>query len=667
MEHTSESQDTALRTRQATGVHRPTARDRASAFSPRAVIVGVLASLAIGFGCPYATFVIKGSYVDLDFSTPGAIFLLFLLTAVFNNCLARINRRWALTPGECITVYIMMIVASAVQTMGLSGQLMAIITSPYYYASPENDWDKLLQPHLNPWLAPQDPLAIKHFFEGLPPGRLIPWREWARPLSVWTPFLLALYFVMICTMVILRKQWVENERLIYPLTALPLEMVAEGEGRRTPPIYRNPIMWLGFGVPLVFSSLTGLHHYYPSIPAPHLNWAISMFRHTQSMHFRISFPMIGFFFLVEQQTTFSLWFFNVLFFIIRGILNVLKIGMTENLGVYGAPSPVFAHIGMGAFLVLAFGGIRTARAHLRDVLEKAFSDSPRIDDRNEVMSYRAAFWGAVLGLAFMIGWLAWSGMPLWVAVLFIIVVFVLFVGLTRIVAESGMAEAVAPTIAPGVIVSALGAPAIGPKGLMSIAMTYVWCSDIRTFVMASAANSLKLAEHTEQRKRPLFWLMILALLVSAPLSIYLTMRWSYNIGGVTLNNWFFVGGPLAPLRWVQVHFLSPHGANIPGLILTGAGAAMMAFLASMRQRFLWWPFHPLGFALAPVWIMDQQWMTILISWILKVGIMRYGGVKTYRRMRAAFLGLILGQFCTNGFWLIIDQLAGGTGNQIFWI
>ena len=58
--------------------------------------------------------------------------------------------------------------------------------------------------------------------------------------------------------------------------------------------------------------------------------------------------------LAGSVGAFSLWFFNVLFFIIRGILNVLKIGMTENLGTYGAPSPMFAHIGMGAFLVLVF-------------------------------------------------------------------------------------------------------------------------------------------------------------------------------------------------------------------------------------------------------------------------------------------------------------------------
>jgi len=645
----------------------PAMRPRPSSFSTRAAVVGTIACLLVGFGAPYSTLVLKGSSMDYDFSTAAALFLLFILTAFANNAVARLRRSWALTPGECTTVYIMMIVACAVQTMGLSGQLMSIITAPYYYATPENDWDKLLQPHLNPWLAPESEEAVRFFYEGLPAGRLAPWSAWIRPLSAWGPFLMVLYFVMICSMVILRRQWVERERLIYPLTVLPLEMVAEGDGTRTAPLYRNPVMWLGFAVPLVFATLQGLHHYYPTVPSPTTHWQISMFRQTQSMHFRVSFPMVGFFYLVEQQTAFSLWFFNVLFFIIRGILNVLKIGMTENLGVYGAPSPVFAHLGMGAFLVLVFGGLRTARGHLIEVVASAIGRGEPGADRGEILSYRAAFWGLLAGLVFMTVWLNWSGMPLYVAVLFLITAMALFVGLTRIVAESGMAEAVAPTIAPGVIVSALGAPAVGERGLMSLAMSYVWCSDMRTFVMASAANGLKLAESTTGNRRRLFWLMILALLASAPLSIYLTMRWAYQTGGVTMNNWFFAGGPLAPLKWVQVHFMSPKGPNIPGLALTAGGATLMAFLAAMRQRFLWWPFHPLGFALAPVWIMDQQWMTILLSWTLKTTIMRYGGVKMYRRARAFFLGLILGQFCANGFWLIIDQFAGGTGNMIFWI
>ena len=82
---------------------------------------------------------------------------------------------------------------------------------------------------------------------------------------------------------------------------------------------------------------------------------------------------------------------------------------------------------------------------------------------------------------------------------------------------------------------------------------------------------------------------------------------------------------------------------------------------------MWWPFHPIGFAIGGTWIMDQLWLTCFTGWLLKSVVLRYGGLKFYQRLRPAFLGLILGQFTCNGFWLIVDHFTGRTGNQIFWI
>ena len=93
----------------------PAMRPRPSSFSTRAAVVGTIACLLVGFGAPYSTLVLKGSSMDYDFSTAAALFLLFILTAFANNAVARLRRSWALTPGECTTVYIMMIVACAVQ------------------------------------------------------------------------------------------------------------------------------------------------------------------------------------------------------------------------------------------------------------------------------------------------------------------------------------------------------------------------------------------------------------------------------------------------------------------------------------------------------------------------------------------------------------------------
>ncbi|MFQ6099323.1 MAG: DUF6784 domain-containing protein, partial [Armatimonadota bacterium] len=125
--------------------------------------------------------------------------------------------------------------------------------------------------------------------------------------------------------------------------------------------------------------------------------------------------------------------------------------------------------------------------------------------------------------------------------------------------------------------------------------------------------------------------------------------------------------PMACYRWVQERLTAPAPPSAVGWMLTAAGAAIMMFLQAMRMRFAWWPFHPVGFAIGGVWIMDQMWFTCFLSWLAKAVILRYGSMKTFRAARPFFLGLILGQFTCNAVWLFIDHFTGHTDNRIFWI
>jgi hypothetical protein len=59
----------------------------------------------------------------------------------------------------------------------------------------------------------------------MPEGESIPWDMWLPPLMSWLVFMVGLWTVSICMMVILRRQWVEHEHLIYPITKVPLAMV----------------------------------------------------------------------------------------------------------------------------------------------------------------------------------------------------------------------------------------------------------------------------------------------------------------------------------------------------------------------------------------------------------------------------------------------------------
>ena len=632
----------------------------------RSLLVGSLGSLAIGLGDPYGIHVIHGSYMALDFSTAGAVFLLFVLVFVVNRALGWLRSSWALSPAELITVYIMMIVACALSTMGLAAQLVPIITAPFYYATPENEWAFRIQPYVKPNLFPRPMKVITDFYEGLPEGEAIPWHAWLTPLAHWIPFLLALYLVMISMAVLLRRQWVERERLAFPLTHLPMEMVQESSGERS--FFRNPVMWIGFAIPFLIGTLTALNHYYPSVPGPQLWTQVETFRGTSLLTFRLSFAMVGFLYLVNLDVLFSLWIFNLLFQITTGVMYILGAEWRENLGIYGSPNPLFAHMGMGAIAVLVAVGIWLAKEHLGQAARRALGRDRSVDDAREIMSYRSAFIVMVLGLVGMAVWLCWSGVSAMMVGPFLLAGFVIFIGLTRMVAETGLAEAVASTIAPGFAVSGFGVGPFGPRGLVGLALSYVWCSDIRTYVHASTTHGLKMTDIMPVHgRRRIFWAILLAVIIAGGSSIWLTLVLGYKLGGVTLNTWFLIDGPKAPYNWAVAKIAQPNLPHQAGWIATIFGAGVMAVLMMLRQLFWRWPLHPVGFAVGSVWIMDQIWMTCMLTWLLKAMILRWGGLRLYNILRPAFLGLVLGQFACNGIWLVIDALTGMKGNQIFWI
>jgi hypothetical protein len=636
-------------------------------FTFRAILTGSVLSLVIACGAPYANMVIRGSYMALDFSTPGAIFLLFLLVGPLNFIAGCLHPRLPLRRGEFLVVFVMMITASAIPTMGLSEYLLTQTTGMQYYATPENDWANLIGPHVPEWLVPQSQLAIKWFYEGLPAGTPLPWREWVAPLCYWSILVASLYLVMISSMVILRRQWVEKERLIFPLVQVPLAMVQDTEdGKRA--FLRNPFMWAGFALPLIATSLTALHAYYNFVPLVQQMTSIPVFRNAFGLIIRLSFPMVGFSFLINLDIAFSLWFFSLLNTFLRGGLALLGIASDQRLGIYGAaPIPIQAHQGQGALFVLVLFGLWLARGHLRQVWRKAVYGDESVDDSREIMSYRSAVLSLAGGYVTLVVWLTLSGLDLWAAILMLSLAFLIFVGLTRIVAESGVAAAASPLIAAATLVSATGSQVLGPSGMVGLAYAHVWSADIRTFVMASCAHSLKLSEHMGRNVRPLFWVLLLAILLSLVSSICTILYLAYEYGGINLNSWFFDGGTRAPFEFIAQKLNTPTGPSLEGWVNTALGAGFMTLLMAARHRLLWWPLHPVGYPISMVWLMDQLWFSIFLAWLFKLVIIKYGGPRGYARARPFFLGLIAGQYVTAALWLVIDGFTGMTDNLVFWI
>jgi hypothetical protein len=635
----------------------------------RAVVVGLLLCAAIGLAGPYWTFYLHASTLFLDYSVAGATFLLFLVVLLGNGVLGLAVPRLALRRGELVVVTAMMLVAGAICTMGLVGYLIPNIAAPYYLATPENSWRTELWPHLKQWMSPLDPdgttTAIKKFFTGVRAGDPMPWRPWVRPLAIWAVLLAGLYAAMTSLMALMRKQWVDHEHLSFPIAQVPEELCAAAASPwRRPSIMASPIFWGGFALPFAVGSLNGLNHYFPQVPVVTISKTIGDLTPIPFTLY-LSFAVLGFTFLIPNRVAFSLWFLNILSFAFRCYMRSYGHEMREDLAIYGAaPYPVMAHQGMGAMLVFIASGIWFSRRHLGRALRCALGYGDRGYDAGEPASYRSALILLILGSAVTVVWTWLGGLSLGYSVTFVILALLVFYGLTRVVAQCGVAVTIAPLIPPTAMVSTFGSAGISRSGLTALSMSWVWCSDIRTSVMGSAAHAMYLGR---RRARGLLWLLLLAAAVTFVTSSAFTVWLGYRYGASNLHRWFFLSGPEYVFDFTLRTIETGSRGNVEGYVWTGVGALLMFGLVLAQRTLFWWPVHPVGFIICSVTWTDHLVVSIFLAWLAKLLVVKLGGGSLYRRARHFFLGMILGQFSVAGVWALVDTFTGSVGNSIFWI
>lgn len=635
----------------------------ASAVTVRGIGVGCLLCLVIAIGAPYTTMLLKGTPMGFSSSTPAAFFLLFVTMVTVHLLLGLCRASWALTRGELLTITLMMMVATAIPTRGVTGMVLPMITGTYYYASEENDWAALLYPHMRDWYLVKDAAAVRDFYEGNPGGG-IPWDAWLPALMSWFLFYAAFFLALVCIMVILRKQWVEHERLPFPMAQVPLAMFEGGGGNSVlGPFFKNWVMWLGFSLPAFISSLTALQHYYPAVPNILLVFPLNVAPGLQ-LRFGINFVMVGFAYFINSTISFSLWIFYLYFELQQYVLGEIGVKVVQaNLGFWS--DAVTGPQSFGALTVLVLWGVWLGRRHIKMVWRQAVGGAAGEDDDNEIMSYRAAMFGALAGVGGMSAWLWQAGFPVLIAPIVVFIALIILLGLTRAVAEGGV-PILSPAIVPaGVLVSHIGVPVLGTAGTIAAGYTLIWVGELLVFMMAPLANGLRLGSEVSNGRRRLFWAMVVAILVTLVASVWFTLHLAYKFGGVNLSGQFFGPSfPTYPSRFAVQQLKDMIGPSVGGWLWTLMGGVSMGLLLFARQRLTYWPLHPLGFAVSAGWTMGVIWSSIFLAWALKGLILKYGGASVYQKTKPFFMGMVLGQFTIGGLWLVIDALTGTVGNVI---
>ncbi|MBW3623058.1 MAG: hypothetical protein KY468_06555, partial [Armatimonadetes bacterium] len=636
----------------------------------RAMLLGVLGVVAVCFLIGYAELVIQ--YIQIGIlQLPPVVIGIFLVLTLANQGLGRIARRLRMSPQELTIIYCMMLLGAMVASRGLMEKVLPLLVTPDYFANESNQWQRYFFPNIREWLVPFDTdrnagqWVSKRFFEGLRYGESVPWGLWLRPLAAWSVLALSIFGIFFCMAALLRRQWVDNERLSFPLVQLPLEMIRE-EGN----LLAKPMAWAGIALSASIFLIRGLSAWYPSVPnIPLEGWSLNQSftgLPWSAMYWTpvyLSLAAIGFFYLLPTELLFGLWFF----FLFARMQDVFfaSFGMQmEGMPLY----PTNKHIGyqsMGGYFVLVGYLFYSSWPYLRNVFREAFrpgstsriqgssrvdeeaSPDPRTlipDPREEMLPPRAALIGLAVCFTTAVLWAVAAGMALWVAVsVFFIYAFVIALLMARSTAEAGMLMTEA-SFRP-VDVYRLVAPThlLGPSNMTVLAfLDPALFRDYRGLTLTGFLDGLRLSDGTGLSRRKLGAMFVLAILVAMVVAGAFEIWLPYQKGGITMYGYVYRANNM----WGFQDYAGPMAGRVPfdwmNKVWFGMGVGVMFFLTYMRTRFVWWPFHPLGYALMGSWTMIVFWFPCLIAWMLKVLILRYGGMKTYVFLRPMFLGLVLG-------------------------
>ena len=589
----------------------------------------------------------------------NVVFTLFILT-LLNAGVKRWKQSGLLAQGELLVVYSVVSVASALSGESVGQQLARLIGTPFWYATPENEWAILFHRYLPQWLVVDDKRMLEAFFEGESGDSSLLYTSthfitWLRPLLMWCAFILLIVFIMMCINVIVRKQWIEHERLTYPAIQLPLAMTGDKDN-----FFKNGKMWFGFGVGAGITLLNGLHFLFPVVPGiRNINNISNLFTATPWNAIR---PMviafypcaIGLAYFMPLDLAFSTWFF-FFFWKAQLILGAM-------LGLRSLPGFPYARWQQtGAYLSIGVLALWVSRRQIIEVFKSMWERSPNGDNQEQhfptrptqPMSYRMAGLGLIGGFGLLVLFGMQMGMTFWVALSFFSIYFILSISITRMRAELGpLVHELYYSNAGQVMTAVLGTRRVSPSSLTSISLLWWLTRSQNSHVMPHQLEAFKLAEQTRTDTRRWWVFMVVAAVYGALVCTYAVLDTGYRYGGNA-------GFATEAYQRLQAWMYNPRPTDVPASTFMGIGFLFALLLLWMKRRFLWWPFHPLGYAVTKGdWAITYIWFPIFLSWLLKLLILKYGGVRNHRNAMPIFLGLILGDFVMGATWGLIGLVTG---------
>ena len=589
------------------------------------------------------TYVLFGSYTGLTdhFNTIGVIFLIFWLV-VISLGLRLLHPFLGLSPANFALVYAALMVATVLPSMGFGGYFLPLIAGVFYYATPENNWEDLIWPHIPHWAAPRDLEAIRQLFEGMGPDKPIPWALWAGPLVWWGLFMFAFYLVSVSFISLMHHQWSRQERLVYPLAAVPT-MLLDSLDDPVRSILRSKLLWCGFVVAWLLPTVNMLDRVFDfefingfGIPG----FGIEIRRLGVSYGLNTDLLVVGLSYLVNLNVLLSVWLFHLLIALENGVLNFFGIVAALPAQPHAPANVLLAHQQIGSLLFIVGASLWIARRFLKRQWQHV---AGRGDEPNLVRARWSAALG-VIGLLYMAGFIWATGLALGWTLLFLGVSLAVFFGTARLLAQTGVGRLRAAVSIPPLLTNIAGTGNFGGQGLTAMGLSFVWTADIQLFLMGTLAHAFKVCEDVRLKLsgHKILFFLTTAMVVGLVTTIACYVWLGYRHGLLHGYSWYFVASPQYHWAWVSNSINNPNPPQFLPAFFMVLGAGLAGLLSLASYRIANWPLHPVGLAIALTNTVRIDWFGMFLAWLIKLVIIRYGGVGLYRKVLPFFIGLILG-------------------------
>ena len=517
--------------------------------------------------------------------------------------------------------------------------------------------------------------TVDGFYSGLAEGdklihpiKDVPWASWRRTLIFWVPLILTMNLVVIGLALVVHQQWLHHEHLPYPTVEFARSLLPEASGAVSS-VFRSRLFWLGM-VPVVLIYLNNYaHQWFPETVIPvrttlnlySILGVFPIFMKTWMCWLlfapTIYFMVIGFTYFLAKDVALSIGISPFVYSLLLGYL--MKYGVSMSGGGL-APSPnSFMHAGI--YFGLFVGLLYTGRRYYLSV----FRRSLLLPCTDRVESYAVA--GArlfVLAGAAVIVQLVFIGLDWQLALMFVGITLVIFVVLSRLLAEAGYFF-VGLTFFPWTLMLGfMGAKALGSDQLLLMMLLSTILIVPRETLMPFAVSGLCLVDKARARVGATAAWGAAALTVALVVGVGIVLYMQYWQGASASGDWWANGhkpkeafrsniryrqaleaqGTLEEANalsgWKRFPNVSPDKRCLVAFSI--AFSVVLAFMF-MRHRFPKWPFHPLMLLTMGMWSINTFAFSILLGWLIKLWVTKYGGAKLYQKLKPLMIGLIAGE------------------------